>query len=175
MFGCCTFCLYMFCIYTFCHYIKHIMTKCINTKRINTEFIIIKTIEGSPAIWASIWKHPILKNIISGIQCCKRNTVRKEQFKFKLEVLIKFCAVAINMVYNLKICTFICDDKLNCIQFEQTWHSIQFNFPLYMIHSWIPILQQDGQINFHVHRTHVHRTHVRCTHRLYLLHSKVPL
>jgi hypothetical protein len=47
-------------------------------------------------------------------------TVRKEQFKFILEVLIKFCLVAINMVYNLKICTFICDDKLNCIQFEQT-------------------------------------------------------
>jgi hypothetical protein len=40
-------------------------------------------------------------------------TVRKEQFKFKLEVLIKFCVVTINMVYNLKICTFICDDKLN--------------------------------------------------------------
>jgi hypothetical protein len=44
-----------------------------------------------------------------------------------------------------------------------------------MIHSWIPILKQDGQVNFHVHRMHVHRTHVRCTHRHYLLHSKVPL
>jgi hypothetical protein len=96
--------------------------------------------------------------------------VRKEQFKFKLEVLIKFCVVTINMVFNLKICTFICDDKLNCIQFEQTWQSIQFNSPLYMIHSWIPILQQDGQVNFHIHRTHV-----CCTHTHYLRHSKVPL
>jgi hypothetical protein len=47
-------------------------------------------------------------------------TVRKEQFKFKLEVLIKFCVVTTNMVYNFKKCTFICDDKSNCIQFEQT-------------------------------------------------------
>ncbi len=101
--------------------------------------------------------------------------LEKEQFKFKLEVLIKFCVVTINKVYNLKICTFICDDKLNCIQFEENWHSIQFNFPLYMIHSWIPILQQDGQVTFHVHRTHVHRMHVLCTHTRYLLHSKVPL
>jgi hypothetical protein len=44
-----------------------------------------------------------------------------------------------------------------------------------MIHSWIPILQQDGQVNFDVHHTHVHRTHVRCTHTRYLLHSKVIL
>jgi hypothetical protein len=42
-----------------------------------------------------------------------------------------------------------------------------------MIHSWIPILQQDGQVNFHVHRMHVHCTHVRCTHTRYLLHNKV--
>ncbi len=76
---------------------------------------------------SSVWVEPLLAKTPNVGDwrarvpiACIGHTVRKEQFKFKLEVLIKFCVVKINTVYNLKICTFICDDKLNCIQFEQT-------------------------------------------------------
>jgi hypothetical protein len=40
-----------------------------------------------------------------------KHTVRKEQFKFNLEVLGQLCVLILNMVYNLKICIIGCDDS----------------------------------------------------------------